>query len=127
VRALRLLPPANVSHCQKRGDGSSANRIDGTQAEYVRIPCADTSLYRAPQGVDEDALAMLSDIFPTAFECGVLNGAVKPGDTVAIVGAGPIGLAALITARLYSPSMTVMVDVDEQRLEVSNDSAPLTR
>jgi alcohol dehydrogenase len=106
------------SHCQS-GGWILGNRIDGAQAEFVRIPCADTSLYPAPAGVDEDALAMLSDIFPTAFECGVINGAVKPGDTVAIVGAGPIGLASLLTARLYSPSMIVMVDVDEGRLEAS--------
>ncbi len=106
------------SHC-KDGGWILGHRIDGTQAEYVRIPYADTSLYLAPQGIDEEALVMLSDIFPTGFECGVLNGAVKPGDAVAIVGAGPIGLASLITARLYSPTMTIMVDVDEQRLTIS--------
>jgi alcohol dehydrogenase len=78
------------------------NRIDGTQAEYVRIPYADTSLYPIPKGADEEALVMLSDILPTGFECGVLNGKVEPGSTVAIVGAGPIGLAALLTARPHS-------------------------
>lgn len=108
------------SHCEN-GGWILGNRIDGTQAEYVRVPCADTSLYQAPPGVSEDALAMLSDIFPTSFECGVLNGAVKPGDTVAIVGAGPIGLAALITARLYSPAQVVMVDVDDQRLVAAKE------
>ncbi|MCK7517242.1 MAG: hypothetical protein MZV64_05720 [Ignavibacteriales bacterium] len=76
--------------------------IDGTQAEYVRIPHADTSLYHIPKGVDEEAVVMLSDILPTGFECGVLNGQIKPGDTVAIVGAGPIGLATLLTAQFYS-------------------------
>jgi len=106
------------SHCRS-GGWILGNKIDGTQAEYVRIPFADTSLYRAPQGVDEEALAMLSDIFPTGFECGVLNGAIKPGDSVAIVGAGPIGLATLITARLYSPAQITMVDVDDQRLAVA--------
>src|SRR5450432_42414 len=89
------------SHCENGGGWILGNVIDGTQAEYVRIPFADNSLHLIPAGADEEALVMLSDIFPTAFECGVLNGRVKPGDTVAIVGAGPIGLATLITARLY--------------------------
>lgn len=106
------------SHCEN-GGWILGNKIDGTQAEYVRIPLADTSLYLVPKDADEDALVMLSDILPTGFECGVLNGAVKPGDTVAIVGAGPIGLAALLTAQLYSPSEIIMVDLDENRLEVA--------
>jgi len=79
------------------------NTIDGTQAEFVRIPHADSSLYLIPEGADEAALVMLSDIFPTGLECGVLNGKVSPGGTVVIVGGGPVGLAALITAQLYSP------------------------
>ena len=103
------------SHCAN-GGWILGNRIDGTQAEYVRIPFADTSLFRAPAGVDQESLAMLSDILPTGFECGVLNGQVKPGDTVAIVGAGPIGLATLITARLYSPAEMIVVDMDDGRL-----------
>src|SRR5688572_18145104 len=109
---------AMYSHC-KDGGWILGNTIDGTQAEYVRIPHADTSLYRLPPKADEEAMVMLSDILPTGFECGVLNGQVKPGDTVAIVGAGPIGLAALMTAQLYSPSQIVMVDVDDKRLEVA--------
>ena len=92
------------SHCRS-GGWILGNTIDGTQAEYVRIPHADTSLYHLPAGGDEEALVMLSDILPTGFECGVLNGQVKPGDTVAIVGAGPIGLAALLTAQFYSPGV----------------------
>jgi alcohol dehydrogenase len=107
------------SHCERGGGWILGNTIDGTQAEYVRIPFADTSLYLVPQGTDEDALVMLSDILPTGFECGVLNGAVKPGDVVAIVGAGPIGLAALLTAQFYSPAESIMVDVDDNRLEAS--------
>jgi alcohol dehydrogenase len=107
------------SHCATGGGWILGNTIDGTQAEYVRIPFADTSLYHVPKGVDEDALVMLSDILPTGFECGVLNGAVKPGDVVAIVGAGPVGLAALLTAQFYSPAEVVMVDLDDNRLEVS--------
>src|ERR1700712_5161636 len=103
------------SHCEK-GGWILGYMIDGTQAEYVRIPYADDSLYHIPAGSDEEALVMLSDILPTGFECGVLNGKVQPGNTVAIVGAGPIGLAALLTAQFYSPSEIIMIDLDENRL-----------
>ena len=106
------------SHCSA-GGWILGNTIDGTQAEYVRVPHADTSLYRIAPGMDEDALVMLSDILPTGFECGVLNGRVQPGCTVAIVGAGPVGLAALLTAQFYSPAEIIMVDIDRSRLEVS--------
>jgi len=106
------------SHCRS-GGWNLGHTIDGTQAEYVRIPHAETSLYRLPRGADQEAFAMLSDIFPTGFECGVLNGKVKPGDTVAIVGAGPIGLATLLTAQFYSPAELVMVDLDANRLAVA--------
>ncbi|MDB5990296.1 MAG: alcohol dehydrogenase, partial [Herbaspirillum sp.] len=106
------------SHCTT-GGWILGNRIDGTQAEYVRIPYADTSLYPIPDGADEEALVMLSDILPTGFECGVLNGKVQPGNTVAIVGAGPIGLAALLTAQFYSPAEIIMIDLDDNRLEVA--------
>jgi alcohol dehydrogenase len=106
------------SHCTT-GGWILGNEIDGTQAEYVRIPHADTSLYRVPEGADEAALVMLSDILPTGFECGVLNGKVQPGDTIAIVGAGPIGLAALLTAQFYSPAEIIMIDLDDNRLEIA--------
>jgi alcohol dehydrogenase len=106
------------SHC-RRGGWILGYTIDGTQAEYVRIPHADGSLYPFPQGGDEEALVMLSDILPTGFECGVLNGTVKPGDTVAIVGAGPVGLAVLLTAQFYSPATIVMIDLDDKRLAVA--------
>ncbi len=105
------------SHCTT-GGWILGNSIDGTQAEYVRIPHADTSLYPIPDGADEEALVMLSDILPTGFECGVLNGKVAPGSSVAIVGSGPIGLAALLTAQLYSPAQIIMVDLDDNRLEI---------
>ncbi len=95
------------------------NEIDGTQAEYVRIPHADTSLYPIPDGADEEGLVMLSDILPTGFECGVLNGKVQPGSTVAIVGAGPVGLAALLTAQFYSVSQLIVIDLDDNRLKVA--------
>lgn len=106
------------SHCTT-GGWILGNRIDGTQAEFVRIPYADTSLYPIPEGADEEALVMLSDILPTGFECGVLNGKVQPGATVAIVGAGPIGLAALLTAQFFSPAQTIVIDLDDNRLEVA--------
>jgi len=106
------------SHCST-GGWILGNSIDGTQAEYVRIPHADMSLYPIPAGADEESLVMLSDILPTALECGVLNGRVQPGSTVAIVGSGPIGLAALLTAQFYSPAQIIMIDLDPGRLAVA--------
>jgi alcohol dehydrogenase len=106
------------SHCTT-GGWILGNTIDGTQAEFVRIPYADNSLYPIPEGADEEALVMLSDILPTGFECGVLNGKVQPGTTVAIVGSGPIGLAALLTAQFYSPAEIIMIDLDNNRLETA--------
>tara|TARA_R110002020_G_scaffold154714_6_gene335160 strand:+ start:44556 stop:45593 length:1038 start_codon:yes stop_codon:yes gene_type:complete len=109
---------AMYSHCEN-GGWILGNTIDGTQAEYVRIPYAETSLYPIPEGSDEDSLVMLSDILPTGFECGVLKGRVQPGDTVAIVGAGPIGMAALLTAQFFSPANIIMIDLDDNRLEAA--------
>lgn len=106
------------SHC-RHGGWILGNTIDGTQAGYVRIPQADGSLYDLPEGSDEEAMVMLSDILPTGYECGVLNGQVKPGDTVAIVGAGPVGLAVLLTAQFYSPAEIFMIDLDDKRLAVA--------
>lgn len=106
------------SHC-RHGGWILGCIIDGTQAEYVRIPQADGSLYHFPEGAHEEDMVMLSDILPTGFECGVLNGQVKPGDTVAIVGAGPVGLAALLTAQFYSPAMLCVIDLDDNRLAVA--------
>src|SRR6202165_1613262 len=113
------------SHC-RHGGWILGNTIDGTQAEYVRIPHADGSLYSFPAGGDEEALVMLSDILPTGFECGVLNGQVKPGDTVAIVGAGPVGLAVLLTAQFYSPAAIFMIDLDDKRLAVAKQFGATT-
>jgi alcohol dehydrogenase len=107
------------SHCQNGGGWILGNLIDGTQAQFVRIPFADNSLYPIADGADEEALVMLSDILPTGFECGILNGQVKPGDTVAIIGAGPIGLATLLTAQFYSPAEVIMVDNDDNRLKIA--------
>jgi alcohol dehydrogenase len=106
------------SHCDE-GGWILGNTIDGTQAEFVRIPFADTSLYLIPENADDDAMVMLSDILPTGYECGVLNGTVKPGDTVAIVGAGPIGLSALLTTQFFAPAKIIMIDLDDNRLAVA--------
>jgi alcohol dehydrogenase len=106
------------SHCTD-GGWILGNLIDGTQAEYVRIPHADNSLYPIPAGSDEEAIVMLSDILPTGFECGVLNGRVQPGDTIAIIGAGPVGLAALLTSQFYTPSEIIVIDMDDNRLAVA--------
>ena len=113
------------SHC-RRGGWILGYTLDGTQAEYVRIPQADGSLYSFPSGGEEEALVMLSDILPTGFECGVLNGQVKPGDTVAIVGAGPVGLAVLLTAQFYSPAAIIMIDLDDKRLAVAKQFGATT-
>lgn len=109
---------AMYSHCAS-GGWLLGHLIDGTQAGYVRIPHADTSLHRIPPGADEEALVMLSDILPTGYECGVLNGRIAPGASVAIVGAGPIGLAALLTAQFYTPACVTMIDLDPHRLAVA--------
>jgi len=106
------------SHCEV-GGWILGYLIDGTQAEYVRIPYADTSLYALPEGADEDAMVMLSDILPTGYECGVINGTVKPGDTVALIGAGPVGLSALLTSQFYAPAKIIVIDLDDNRLEVA--------
>jgi alcohol dehydrogenase len=106
------------SHCEK-GGWILGHTIHGTQAQYVRIPYADNSLYPIPEGADEEALVMLSDILPTGYECGVLNGRVKPGDTIAIIGAGPVGMAALLTAQFYTPAEIIVIDQDDNRLDLA--------
>ncbi|RQP05888.1 zinc-dependent alcohol dehydrogenase family protein (plasmid) [Paracoccus sp. MA] len=106
------------AHCAD-GGWILGHLIDGTQAEYVRIPHADNSLYPIPAGADEEALVMLSDIMPTGLEIGVQAGRVKPGDTVAVVGAGPVGMSVLLTAQFYAPGRIVMLDTDPARLELA--------
>lgn len=106
------------AHCED-GGWILGHLINGTQAEYVRIPHADNSLYHIPKGISDQAAVLISDILPTGFEIGVLNGQVKPGDTVAIIGAGPIGMSALITSQFYSPGKIIMIDLDDNRLEAS--------
>lgn len=91
--------------------------IDGTQAELVRVPFADNSVYKVPEGVSDEAAVMISDILPTGFEIGVRYGRVKPGDVVAVVGAGPVGLAAMMTSGLYGAARIIALDLDDNRLE----------
>ncbi|KAB8188406.1 alcohol dehydrogenase catalytic domain-containing protein [Nonomuraea phyllanthi] len=105
--------------CLGGGGWILGHRVDGAQAEYVRVPFADTSTHPLPDGVTDEAALMLADILPTAYEVGVLNGRVRPGDTVVVVGAGPIGLAAITTARLLTPSHIVAVDPVPARLEAA--------
>ncbi|MGV3657525.1 MAG: zinc-dependent alcohol dehydrogenase family protein [Chitinophagaceae bacterium] len=106
------------AHCED-GGWILGHLINGTQAEYVCIPHADNSLHHIPAGADEEALVMLSDILPTGYEIGVLNGQVRPGDTVAIIGSGPIGMSALLTAQFFSPARIYMVDLDNNRLAMA--------
>ncbi|MCO6506570.1 MAG: zinc-dependent alcohol dehydrogenase family protein [Snodgrassella sp.] len=109
------------AHCQNGGGWIMGYMIDGTQAEYVRTPFADNSLYRLPADLNEDVAVLLSDALPTAHEIGVQYGDVKPGDTVAIVGAGPVGMSCLLTAQLYSPSQIIMIDMDDNRLHMARE------
>ena len=117
--SCRYCREARYGQCLGGGGWILGHKIDGTQAEYVRVPFADTSTYAVPAGVSDERILMLADILPTGYECGVLNGAVRPGDTVAVVGAGPIGLAAIMGARLYSPSHIVAIDPAASRLEAA--------
>ncbi len=107
--------------CSGGGGWILGNEIDGTQAEFVRVPFADTSTYPVPAGVTDDELLMFADILPTGYEVGVLNGKVRPGDVVAVVGAGPIGLSAIAGARLLSPSLVVAIDLAASRLDAAKD------
>src|SRR5437667_11652180 len=102
--------------CTGGGGWIFGHLIDGLQAEYARVPFADTSVYKIPDKLTDEEVLFLADILPTAYEVGVLNGRVEPGDTVAIVGAGPIGLAVVLTAQLFTPAHIVAIDVDEGRL-----------
>ncbi len=117
--ACRYCREGRYGQCLGGGGWILGHKIDGTQAEFVRVPFADTSTHRAPAGVADEHLLMLADILPTGYECGVLNGAVRPGDTIAVVGAGPIGLSAIMGARLFSPSHVVAIDLAANRLEAA--------
>jgi alcohol dehydrogenase len=115
----RFCREARYGLCTGGGGWILGHLIDGTQAEYVRVPFADTSTHLVPDGVADEAVLMLADIGPTGYEVGVLNGRIRPGDTVAVVGAGPIGLSAMLTAQLFSPSQIVAIDVADSRLEAA--------
>ncbi len=115
----RYCSAAQYSQCLGGGGWILGHLIDGTQAEKVRIPFADTSTYLVPDGVTDEQVLMLADILPTGYEVGVLNGGVQPGDVVAVVGAGPIGLAAITGAQLFSPSAIVAIDLADSRLEAA--------
>ena len=117
--ACRFCREGSYGQCLGGGGWILGHRIDGTQAEMVRVPFADTSTYPAPDGVSDEKLLMLADILPTGYEVGVLNGGVRPGHVVAVVGSGPIGLSAIMGARLFSPSHVVAIDKADSRLEAA--------
>ncbi len=117
--ACRFCRQGRYGQCLGGGGWILGNTIDGTQAEYVRVPFADNSTYPVPEEVDDESLLMLADILPTGYEVGVMNGGIMPGDVVAVVGAGPIGLSAIMGARLYSPSHVVAIDLADSRLDAA--------
>jgi len=117
--ACRFCRERRYGQCTGGGGWILGNEIDGTQAEYVRVPFADASTYPVPVGVSDEELLMLADILPTGYEVGVLNGGVQPGDVVAVVGAGPIGLSAISGARLFSPSLVIAIDMATTRLDAA--------
>jgi len=113
----RFCKEGHYGICTGGGGWIFGHTIDGLQAELARVPFADTSVYKVPAGLTDEDVLFLADILPTAFEVGVLNGGVQPGDTVAIVGAGPIGLATIMTAKLFTPGHIVAIDLADARLE----------
>jgi alcohol dehydrogenase len=117
----RFCREAKYGLCTGGGGWIFGHLIDGLQAECARVPFADTSVYRIPDELSDEQVLFLADILPTAYECGVLNGRVEPGDTVAIVGAGPIGLATILTAKLYTPGKIVAIDLADARLAKALD------
>jgi alcohol dehydrogenase len=117
--ACRYCREARYGQCVGGGGWILGHNIDGTQAEYVRVPFADNSTYPIPAGVSDEDILMLADILPTGYEVGVLNGHVQPGDVVVVVGAGPVGLSAIMGAKLFSPSHIVAVDLADSRLEAA--------
>src|SRR5215207_2200171 len=113
----RFCKEARYGQCTGGGGWIFGHLIDGLQAEYARVPFADTSVYKVPEGLSDEQVLFLADILPTAYEVGVLAGRVEAGDTVVIVGAGPIGLATVMTAKLYTPARIVVIDLADSRLE----------
>jgi alcohol dehydrogenase len=117
----RFCKEAHYGLCTGGGGWIFGHLIDGLQAELARVPFADTSVYKVPKELSDEQVLFLADILPTAYEVGVLNGRVEPGDTVAIVGAGPIGLAAIMTAKLHTPGRIVAIDLEDSRLEKARE------
>ncbi len=115
----RFCREGRYGQCLGGGGWILGHMIDGTQAEYVRVPFADTSTYQVPDGVADEEILMLADILPTGYEVGVLNGGVRPGDVVAVVGSGPIGLSAIMGARLFTPGHVIAIDLADSRLEAA--------
>src|ERR1700722_2753807 len=115
----RFCREGRYGQCLEGGGWVLGHTIAGTQAEYVQVPYADTSTYRIPDGASDEEILMLADILPTGYEVGVLAGGVRPGDVVAVVGAGPIGLSAITCARLFSPAHVVAIDLSDARLEAA--------
>ena len=113
----RFCKEARYGQCLGGGGWIFGHLIDGLQAEYARVPFADNSVYKVPDTLSDEQVLFLADILPTAYEVGVLNGAVRPGDVVAIVGAGPVGLAAVLTAQLYTPGRIIAIDLADTRLQ----------
>ncbi|MEA2422408.1 MAG: alcohol dehydrogenase, partial [Thermoleophilaceae bacterium] len=113
----RFCKESRYGMCTGGGGWIFGHLIDGLQAEFARVPFADTSVHKVPAGLSDEQVLFLADILPTAYEVGVLNGRVQPGDTIAIVGAGPIGLATIMTSRLHTPGRIIAIDLDDTRLE----------
>src|SRR5919109_1129588 len=112
----RFCKEGHYGLCTGGGGWIFGHLIDGLQAEYARVPFADTSVYKVPAALTNEQVLFLADILPTAYEVGVLNGGIEPGDKVAIVGAGPIGLATVLTAKLYTPGRIIVIDPADLRL-----------
>src|SRR6185436_14987894 len=117
----RFCKEAHYGLCTGGGGWIFGHLIDGLQAEYARVPFVDTSVYKVPDGLSDEQVLFLADILPTAYEVGVLNGNVEPGDTIVVVGAGPIGLATILTAKLYTPGRIVAIDLADSRLEKARE------
>ena len=117
----RFCKEARYGLCTGGGGWIFGHTIDGLQAEYARVPFADTSVFKIPPDLTDEQVLFLTDILPTAYEVGVLNGGVQPGDSVAIVGAGPVGLAAVLTAQLYTPGLIISIDLADSRLEKARE------
>jgi alcohol dehydrogenase len=114
--ACRFCKEGRYGQCLGGGGWIFGHLINGLQAEYARVPFADNSVHKIPDTLSDEQVLFLADILPTSYEVGVLNGVCRPGDVVAIVGAGPIGLAAIMTAKLFTPGHIVAIDLDDGRL-----------